>query len=84
MATPPGCPRPDWRRHYAVETSWDYYAAGDRWLPLTGVVDETRALSLSGGIGFDAPPTAGPEAHVIGGPRPDRFFIRLPHRRRDL
>ena len=69
-------PAPDWRWHYAVETSWDYYAAGDRWSPLTGVVDETRALSLSGGIGFDAPPTAGPEAHVIGGPRPDRFFIR--------
>lgn len=48
--------RPDWRHHYRVTTTWEYFGDGQRWLPLANVDDQTRALSLSGFITFDAPP----------------------------
>jgi predicted phage baseplate assembly protein len=70
---PPGCTAPDWRLHYGVRTAWDYRAAGDRWLPLTAVEDETRALTLSGFLRFAAPPDAGPDAHVA---EAGRYLLR--------
>ena len=57
----------DWRLHYRVRTVWEYVAGGI-WLPFEHVVDETRALSLSGFVRFRAP--VGHTA--IGG----RYFIR--------
>src|SRR5262249_10618744 len=66
-----GCAPPrDWRLHYRVETIWEYYGGGDSWLPLKNVTDETRALSLTGFVRFDAPIN-----HQAGGPGPG-FFIR--------
>jgi hypothetical protein len=47
--------RLDWRLHYRVRTVWEYYAGGGVWMPLQKVEDETRALSLSGFVRFDAP-----------------------------
>jgi hypothetical protein len=77
-ATPPGCPVPDWRLHYGARVAWEYFATGGRWLPLSGVADETRALSLSGGVRLTAPPDAGPDAHVAGGAaaNPALFVLR--------
>lgn len=60
----------DWRRHYRVQTTWEYAAAGDTWLPLQDVVDETRALTLTGFVRFAAP--LGHRAHGPGG----LFFVR--------
>ncbi|MGY4828745.1 putative baseplate assembly protein [Sphaerotilaceae bacterium SBD11-9] len=57
----------DWRRHYRVRTVWEYDAGG-MWQPLKKVVDETRALSLSGFVRFEAP--VGHRA--LGG----RYYIR--------
>jgi predicted phage baseplate assembly protein len=65
---------PDWRRHYWARTVWEYFraggGAGGKWAPLEVMVDETRALTLSGFIRFKAPDDA-----VAGGPGP-HFFIR--------
>ncbi|WP_373986955.1 putative baseplate assembly protein [Duganella sp. BuS-21] len=55
-APPNACPVPDWRLHYRVATVWEYFGAGQRWLPLANVDDQTRALTLSGDVVFDAPP----------------------------
>jgi len=60
----------DWQRHYRVSTIWEYYAGGGAWQPLKDVVDETRALSLTGFVHFSAP--AGHQAGGIG----PRFYIR--------
>jgi hypothetical protein len=60
----------DWLRHYRVTTVWEYYAGGGNWLPLKDVVDETRALSLTGFVRFTAP-----AGHQAGGAGP-RFYIR--------
>jgi hypothetical protein len=60
----------DWMRHYRVATVWEYYAGGGGWLPLEDVVDETRALSLTGFVRFTAP-----VGHQAGGVGP-RFYIR--------
>ena len=56
----------DWRRHYRVQTVWEYWSdtlSGGVWKPLTDVTDETRALTLSGFVQFSAPvghqPSAG-------------------------
>ncbi|MFM2052569.1 MAG: hypothetical protein RL456_606 [Pseudomonadota bacterium] len=57
----------DWRHHYRVRTVWEYDAGGI-WQPLKQVVDETRALSLSGFVRFEAP--VGHQA--LGG----RYYIR--------
>ena len=56
----------DWRRHYRVRTVWEYLSSAGAWLPLTDVVDETRALTLTGFVRFTAPigpGTSGPPAH---------------------
>lgn len=48
----------DWRRHYRVQTVWEYWSdapSGSEWKPLADVVDETRALTLSGFVRFTAP-----------------------------
>jgi len=66
----PGCEPPDWRRHYRVRTVWEFHAGAGRWQALTDVVDETRALSLSGFVRFGAP--VGHQPMAPGGP----FFIR--------
>lgn len=52
---------PDWRDHYWARTVWEYRRPSGRWTPLEGVVDETRALTLSGYVRFRAPddPAAG-------------------------
>lgn len=64
------CAPPDWQGHYRVRTRWEFYAGASRWLPLAGVEDETRALSLSGFVRFAAP--TGHESRAPGEP----FFIR--------
>lgn len=69
--TLPHCPAPpDWRQHYRVSTVWEYHAGGDVWLPLSSVVDDTRALSLTGFVRF-----AAPVGHQAGGPG-GAFYIR--------
>lgn len=65
----PACPAPDWRLHYRVRTVWEFHAGGDTWQPLADVVDETRALSLSGFVRFTAP-----VGHQAGGPGPQCFI----------
>ncbi|MFA4902803.1 MAG: putative baseplate assembly protein [Desulfobaccales bacterium] len=45
---------PNWKQHYSTATVWEYYAGSDPWEPLTGVVDETRGLTLSGPVRFIA------------------------------
>src|SRR5262245_23203708 len=66
-----GAPSIDWRLHYGVSALWEYFAAGNTWLPLRDVDDETRALTLSGLVLFSAP-----AQHQAGGPGPE-FFVRL-------
>jgi len=46
---------PEWRQHYGVCTVWEYYAGDDQWPALKDVVDDTRALTLSGGVRFKTP-----------------------------
>lgn len=43
-----------WRHHYRAETVWEFDAGGT-WQPLHDVVDDTRALSLTGFVRFTAP-----------------------------
>lgn len=43
-----------WRHHYRAATVWEFDAGGT-WQPLADVVDDTRALSLSGFVRFTAP-----------------------------
>lgn len=74
-AHPLGRPAP-WREHYSARVVWEYYAGAGRWMSLDGVADDTRALTLSGSIEFDAPPDGGADAHVSGGPEPALFFVR--------
>lgn len=64
----------DWRQHYRVVTQWEYFAGGSSWLPLHNVVDESRALSLSGFVRFDAP--AGHQAGGVAGAPGSQFFVR--------
>jgi len=47
-----GCP--PWQQHYRVRTAWEYRSSAG-WQPLSNVVDETRALTLTGFVRFDAP-----------------------------
>lgn len=44
-----------WRRHYRAQTVWEFDAGAGVWPPLHDVVDDTRALSLSGFVRFAAP-----------------------------
>ena len=55
---PPHCPpaaADDWRQHYRTRTVWEFYAGNGLWQALADVVDETRALSLTGFVRFAAP-----------------------------
>lgn len=52
---------PDWRLHYSARTQWEYRSAGSNWRPLAEVVDETRGLSLSGFVRFQAPLDQAPD-----------------------
>lgn len=63
---PDGLPpnQPDWRQHYGARTVWEYYADTKQWQPLQEVVDETRALTLTGTMRFKAP---APDRHAPGG-----------------
>lgn len=77
---PAGMPpkHPDWRKHYSVRTVWEYYTGDDdQWLQLQDVVDDTRALTLSGIVQFKAPAI---DLHKPGGVTPPtyhgKFFIR--------
>jgi predicted phage baseplate assembly protein len=58
---PPSADPAGWWLHYSARTAWEYQAASGGWLPLPDVEDETRALTLSGGIRF-----TGPADHVAG------------------
>ncbi len=62
---------PGWWLHYSARTAWEYFSAGAEWLPLDGVTDETRGLTLSGPVRFTAPID-----QSTGGPDGDHFFIR--------
>lgn len=64
-----------WQRHYSVRTVWEYFAGPTGWQPLANVADETRALTLSGFVQFDAP--AGHSAGGLG----SLFAIRCRIRR---
>lgn len=66
----------DWRRHYRASTVWEYHSGSGVWTPLADVIDETRALSLSGFVRFTAP-----TAHQPGPGAGQEFFIRCRIRR---
>lgn len=66
---------PDWREHYSARTVWEYYAVSGGWLPLAGVVDETRGLTLSGPVSFIAPTDHQPGG-IINGTSNGEYFIR--------
>ena len=69
--------QPDWRQHYGARTVWEYYTGNGQWQLLKDVVDETRALTLTGIVQFKAPVL---NQHVTGGvavPSAARkYFIR--------
>lgn len=68
---------PDWREHYSARTVWEYYAGSGRWLPLAGVVDETRGLTLSGPVSFMAPNPADHQPDGLkNGATTGRYLIR--------
>lgn len=69
--------RANWHRHYSVHTIWEYYTGNGQWQVLQDVVDDTRALTLSGTVQFKSPAT---DTHKYGGVSPPtydgKFFIR--------
>jgi hypothetical protein len=58
-----------WLRHYAARTTWEAWD-GTAWAPLGSVMDETRALTLSGRVRL-----AGPGTHASG-PGDARYWLR--------
>jgi predicted phage baseplate assembly protein len=56
----------DWRLHYSARTVWEFHTGNDQWQALQAVVDETRALTLTGAVRFKAPD---PGLHIAGGVR---------------
>jgi hypothetical protein len=68
MPTPPSTP-PGWWQHYSALVVWEYWT-GAAWKSLANVLDQTRALTLSGTIEFTGPPD-----HAAG-PDPGFFSIR--------
>ena len=60
---PPGTVPPEWRRHYAVDVVWEYFAGSAGWHGLSDVTDDTRSLTLTGFVHFTLPAD-----HVAGGP----------------
>ncbi|AQH02648.1 putative baseplate assembly protein [Burkholderia sp. KK1] len=63
----------NWRLHYRARTVWEFHAGGGLWQPLQEVVDETRALSLTGFVRFAAP--ANHQAGALAA-APAAYFIR--------
>jgi predicted phage baseplate assembly protein len=72
-AAPPPAPvigePPPWLRHYLVRTAWEFWT-GTAWSELESVVDETRALTLSGRVLL-----AGAPGHAVG-PTDARYWLR--------
>ena len=62
---------PGWWLHHDAVVAWEYFATGEIWKPLEVVLDETRALTLSGPVRWLAPAD-----HVPGGPAPGSMWIR--------
>ena len=48
----PACLTYDWSEHYSVHTTWEYYTGPEPedWTELNILVDDTRALTLSGSV----------------------------------
>ena len=71
----PPIARRDWQRHYSARVQWEYYDRSKEWKPLSGVVDETRGLTLSGAVCFLAPEE---NQHIAGSlsSHPKAYFIR--------
>ncbi len=61
--------------HYSVHTVWEYYTGNGQWQALQDVVDDTRALTLSGTVRFTVPGN-----QASGGVTPptydSKYFIR--------
>lgn len=72
-AAPPPPPAladpPSWLRHYRARTAWELWT-GTAWSELESVVDETRALTLSGRVRL-----AGAPGHAAG-PADARYWLR--------
>ena len=65
----------DRRQHYSARTVWEYYADPGQWQPLQGVVDDTRAFTLSGTVRFKSP--SDPISGGVSPPTYDsQYFIR--------
>ncbi|MBL8298432.1 MAG: putative baseplate assembly protein [Rhodanobacteraceae bacterium] len=62
---------PSWHEHHDVRLRWEFHAGAGAWKPLHAVVDETRALTLTGPVRFEAP-----AGHVAGGPQAAGFWLR--------
>jgi predicted phage baseplate assembly protein len=60
-----------WRRHYAVRSVWEFYDDSGAWRTLPGLIDKTRALTLSGFVRFRIPAD-----HALGGGPGAHWFIR--------
>src|SRR6185295_16796488 len=63
---------PGWWLHHDAVVAWEYFATGEIWKPLEVVLDETRALTLSGPVRWRASAD-----HVPGGPAPGSMWIRV-------
>jgi predicted phage baseplate assembly protein len=61
----------DWRTHYGVDTVWEYWTGATGWQAIPTVVDETRALTLSGVVRLDVP-----AGHAAGWSERSGCFIR--------
>jgi len=60
----------NWRRHYGVQTVWEAFTT-EGWKPVTTLVDDTRAFTLSGlvRLSIDVP-------HARGGADVTHWFVR--------
>jgi predicted phage baseplate assembly protein len=61
---------PPWWLHHHARTVWEYFATDGRWHALGGVLDHTRALTLSGPVRF-----AVPADHAAGGLATDAALL---------
>lgn len=67
---------PSWRLHYDARTAWEYFAADGTWKALSDVIDETRALTLSGPVRFAVPADHAPGGATSDGLDPGLHFVR--------
>ncbi|MCY7353867.1 MAG: putative baseplate assembly protein [Lysobacter sp.] len=67
---------PPWWLHYDVRTVWEYFAADGVWKALPDVVDETRALTLTGPIRFGVPADHVPGGAASDGLDPSLHYVR--------